>query len=332
MRTVVFREHGEPADVLSVIEAEPTDPLPGEVRVRLTARPINPSDLLWIRGRYGRAARFGPLAPGAPPVAPVGFEGAGVVDKAGADVDLRPGSRVAVSADGTWRKYLNVSVADVIEIPDCLSDDLACQMTVNPMTANLLLDDLGLAAGDVLLQTAATSTVGRMITALARRRDIRCVGLVRRRHDRPAPSDDDSVEVLADPPERAREQIAVFAGVGGVTAALDAVGGATGRLALDCVRDGGRMIVYGMLSGSDIAVPPDSLVFHGINLEGFWLPERMKTMTSEEIGELVRTVTDQLTHHHLDAPVAGRHDLADVGNAVRHAESRAGTGKILLVG
>ncbi|MGW9206125.1 zinc-dependent alcohol dehydrogenase family protein [Embleya sp. NPDC055664] len=332
MRTVVFREHGEPADVLSVTDIAPTDPLPGEVRVRLTARPINPSDLLWIRGRYGRAARFGPLAPGCPPAAPVGFEGAGVVDKAAPDVHLRPGSRVAVSADGTWREYLNVPVADVIEIPDCLPDDLACQMTVNPMTANLLLDDLDLAAGDVLLHTAATSTVGRMITALARRRGIRCVGVIRRRHRGLTPSDDDSAEVLADPPERAREQIAIFAGAGGVTAALDAVGGATGRLALDCVRNGGRMTVYGMLSGSDIALPPDSLVFRGVTLDGFWLPERLKAMLPEEVGELVRTVTDQLAHHHLDAPVAGRHDLADVGNAARNAESRTGTGKILLVG
>jgi NADPH:quinone reductase-like Zn-dependent oxidoreductase len=332
MRSVVFFRHGEPADVLSVIETAMIEPGPGEVRVRLTARPVNPSDLLSIRGHYGRPARFRPPSLGAPPAALVGFEGAGVVDKAAADVHLRPGDRVAVSADGTWQEYLNVPITDVIEIPDTLPDELACQMTVNPMTANLLLDDLALAAGDVLLQTAAASTVGRMITALARRRGIRCVGLIRRRHRRPTPSGEDWAEILAEPPERAREQIEAFAGAPGVAAAVDAVGGDTGRLAWDCVRDGGRMIVYGMLSGSAIAVPPDSLVFHGVTLDGFWLPERLKAMTPGEVDELVRTVTDQLTRHHLDAPVAGRHDLADVKNAVRRAESAVGEGKVLLVG
>ena len=50
------------------------EPGPGEVRVRMIASPINPSDLLVVRGRYGVLPRL-PATPG--------FEGVGVVDKAG---------------------------------------------------------------------------------------------------------------------------------------------------------------------------------------------------------------------------------------------------------
>ncbi|MFE9408780.1 zinc-dependent alcohol dehydrogenase family protein [Streptomyces sp. NPDC006704] len=330
MRSVVFTPYGEPADVLTVTETPMTDPGAGEVRVRLTARPINPSDLLLIRGHYGRPAGLRPPTPGEPATALVGFEGAGVVDKAAAGVGLRPGDRVAVSADGTWQEYLNVPAADVVEIPDSLPDDLACQLTINPMTANLLLDGLGLVAGDVLLQTASASAVGRMITTLARQRGIRCAGLVRRPH--PAPPDNDSAQIVADPSDSAREQLAEFAGAPGIAAAIDAVGGATGRLALDCLREGGRMTVYGMLSGSPIPVLPDALVFRGITLDGFWLPERLKGMLPEQIADLTRTVTEQLTSRQLNAPVAARYDLADIKEAVRRAESGPGGGKILLVG
>ncbi|MFD7536313.1 zinc-dependent alcohol dehydrogenase family protein [Streptomyces sp. NPDC058961] len=308
-----------------------SEPGPGEVRIRMTARPINPSDLLLIRGRYGRPARFGPLFPGAPPTAPVGFEGAGVVDKAAPGIQMEPGSRVAVSADGTWQEYVNVPVTDIIEIPDSLPDDLACQMTVNPLTANLLLDDLGLTAGDVLLQTAAASAVGKMITALARQRGIRCAGLVRRHHRSSSPPDDDVREIVADPPQRAREQMERFAGDCGVAAALDAVGGVTGRLALNCVRDGGRMTVYGMLSGSPIPVSPDALVFRGITLAGFWLPQRLKAMSPAAVDDLIRTVTGQLTRRELAAPVAGRHELDDIKAAVQHSEADTSRGKVLLV-
>lgn len=332
MRSVVFSGYGEPADVLTVAEVPRAEPGPGEVRVRITARPVNPSDLLLVRGRYGRAAHFRPGRGGGPATAVVGFEGAGTVDRPAPGVRMEPGARVAVSATGTWQEYLNVPAGDLIEIPDTLTDDLACQMTINPMTANLLLDDLGLTEGEVLLQSAAASSVGRMITALARRRGIRCVGLVRRAHPGPNPPDPDAVEVLADPPGRARERIAAFSGAEGVSAAIDAVGGATGQLALACLRDGGRMIVYGMLSGTPIPLSPDLPVFHGVTVEGFWLPERLARMAPEETGALARRVADQLTCRHLDVSVARQYDLADVRSAVLHSEAGPGGGKTLLMG
>ncbi|MFH8562540.1 zinc-dependent alcohol dehydrogenase family protein [Streptomyces sp. NPDC017988] len=332
MRSVVFARYGAPADVLTVTETSKSEPAAGEVRVRVTARPINPSDLLLVQGRYGRAARFCPVRRGGPPVALVGFEGAGVLDKAAPDVHLQPGTRVAVSALGTWQEYLNVPLGDVTEVPDDMPDKLACQMTINPMTANLLLDDLALRGGDVLLQSAATSAVGRMITSLARRRGIRCAGLIRRPHPDSNPPDPDVLHVLAEPSRRARERIAEFAGAQGVAAAIDAVGGAAGRLMLDCLRDGGRMVVYGMLSGTAIPLPSELLVFRGISVDGFWLPERLARMFPEEAGELSRRVADQLTNRHLNAPVAKSYDLADVKKAVQHCENSPGGGKTLLVG
>ena len=53
MKAIRFDQFGEPEQVLRVQEVP--DPIPGknEVLVRMIASPINPSDLLVVRGRYG---------------------------------------------------------------------------------------------------------------------------------------------------------------------------------------------------------------------------------------------------------------------------------------
>src|SRR3954454_19336831 len=100
MKAAVFESFGEPAQVLSVREVPEPEPGPGEVRVRMIASPINPSDLLVVRGRYGVLPRL-PATPG--------FEGVGVVDKVGPGLLGRmvDGKRVAAinSGGGNWAEY-----------------------------------------------------------------------------------------------------------------------------------------------------------------------------------------------------------------------------------
>ncbi|MDP9375575.1 MAG: hypothetical protein M3Q65_24635 [Chloroflexota bacterium] len=54
MKAARFHRFGEPAEVLAVEELPDPTPDPGEVLVRLTARAIHPSDLMNVRGVYGR--------------------------------------------------------------------------------------------------------------------------------------------------------------------------------------------------------------------------------------------------------------------------------------
>src|SRR5438128_12264779 len=98
MRSVRFDRFGEPADVLLVHEA----PLPsvgqGEVLVRIRARPINPPDLLTVRGFYGTL----PQLPATP-----GYAGVGLIEAAGPDVTgAQTGQRVSVRPPGTWQPLL----------------------------------------------------------------------------------------------------------------------------------------------------------------------------------------------------------------------------------
>src|SRR5688500_16050142 len=97
MRAVVFESFGEPADVLRARDRPEPQPKAGEVRVRMLASPVNPSDLMTVRGVYGQL----PTLPATP-----GYEGVGVVEAAGGGLigKFLVGKRVAVlnRAGGNW--------------------------------------------------------------------------------------------------------------------------------------------------------------------------------------------------------------------------------------
>ena len=48
MKAIRFAQYGEPAKVLTVQECPLPEPGKGEVRVRILASPVNPSDLLFV--------------------------------------------------------------------------------------------------------------------------------------------------------------------------------------------------------------------------------------------------------------------------------------------
>ena len=106
---------GEPAEVLRVEELETPVPEPGQVRVRMLASPVNPSDVMTIRGTYGRRPSL-PFTPG--------YEGVGVVEESGGGLlgALRRNKRVVVlnSITGNWAEQAVVPARQVIPLPASL--------------------------------------------------------------------------------------------------------------------------------------------------------------------------------------------------------------------
>src|SRR5437660_118043 len=134
MKAVVFEQFGDPAEVLHVREMAVPEPGPGQVRVRMIASPINPSDLLIVRGQYGRR----PALPATP-----GFEGVGVVEAAGPGLlgRLRMGHRVAVinGVTGNWQEQAVVPARQVVPVPAAVTDEQAATFFVNPASALVMV-------------------------------------------------------------------------------------------------------------------------------------------------------------------------------------------------
>ncbi|MFH9658919.1 zinc-dependent alcohol dehydrogenase family protein [Streptomyces sp. NPDC017248] len=336
MRALVFQGYGDPARVLRLVRLPRPEPGPGQVRVRLAARPVNPSDLLFVQGAYGREAAFTvrtDAGAGGGGWAVAGFEGAGTVDALGpGTTGPAPGTRVAVSATGTWQEHVCVPADAVVPVADGLPTEAACQFTVNPFTAVLLVREVALGPGDLLLLTAGGSAVSRMMIHLARERGIRCLPVVRRPGQARELARSGAEPVLTGSAGALAAAVADVAGRQRVDAVLDAVGGDLGGAALRCLRPGGRFVSYGMLSGDPLPVSPDDLVFHQVRVRGFWLPTSVDRLDEQALGRLTREVGDALARGLPGLDVAARHDLADFPAAVENARRSGRDGKVVLTG
>src|SRR5579871_391574 len=98
MRALELRSRNGSLPLPTLVEKERPKPRDGEVLVRVSAAPINPNDLLFLRDRYEVRKKL--------PVVP-GFEGAGTVVEPGRGWLARSfvGRRVAFAVgegDGSW--------------------------------------------------------------------------------------------------------------------------------------------------------------------------------------------------------------------------------------
>jgi NADPH:quinone reductase-like Zn-dependent oxidoreductase len=326
MKAIVFDQFGEPADVLQLKEVPDPEPGPGQVRVRMIASPVNPSDLMFIRGRY----TIRPALPATP-----GFEGVGVVDKSGGGLigKFALGKRVTVinSAGGNWAEYAVIPARQARPVPDDIPDEQVASSFVNPASALAMVRHvLRVPRGEYLLQSAAGSELGKMLIRLCRDDGIRTINVVRRREaiDELKPLGGDVVLSTADGP--LEEQVRKVTGGAMVRYALDPVGGDTGTQVFESLGDDARMIVYGTLSGEPIRIDPRRMIAGKRSVEGFWLGHWMRQQSIPFSLLLFREIARQIRAGALATEVGSMFAPEAIGDAVRQAEAQGRRGKVLL--
>jgi NADPH:quinone reductase-like Zn-dependent oxidoreductase len=112
--------------------------------------------------------------------------------------------------------------------------------------------------------------------------------------------------------------------------AIDAVGGETGSEALRSLGRGGRMLLYGTLSGEPIRIDPRVLLVGQKRVEGFWLSEWARDQRALTLFLLFRRIGRLLREGVLTSEVGATYPLEQVREAVRQAEKPARQGKVLL--
>lgn len=342
MRALVAEKVGEPADVLRLESRPVPTPKVGQALIRVKATPIHASDLHVLRGRYGFAPDF--------PTVGGHMECVGRIESLGPDTEgLETGERVVVSAvpavpgphvAGTWQEYLVADTQRLLPVPGHLSDSSACQLAVNPLTALLLVTrELDVQPGEWLLQTAAGSTVGRLVIQLSRHLGIRTINVVRRRAAVEEIKALGGDEVICTEDEDLLQRVAEVAGPAGVRKAIDCVAGPVGAQVSQALAPGGEVVVYGALSthrqtdpaALTIPLQARSVIYETKAVRGFWLNRWFGTASPDDALRALSTVRSLVADEVLSIPQGQPFPLERFTEAISLAETPAHGTKPLFV-
>lgn len=275
-KALVVESYGDPekdpTSGLNLADLPVPSPGAGEVLVRISLRPINPADVFSLLGFYQG------FQPESLPAVP-GLEGVGVVESNGAGATrFQPGQRVVAVpwptkvGNGTWQQFVAVPESSLQAVPDSVSDDAAAQFLVNPVTVYGFLEVLKVPQGEYLLQNGANSVLGKQLIALAHKRGIKTINIVRdlAKHEKEL-KDLGADEVLSSITDDVPARVKEITGGKGAYGAVDPVGGPFAEKITASIRDSGTLIVYSAMGGLTTNVGIPDLLYRDVRVRGFWL-------------------------------------------------------------
>jgi NADPH:quinone reductase len=324
MRAVALKAFDGRPESMSVVKKPVPRPGLDEVLVRVAAAPINPSDVLFVRGRHGRQGQM--------PVTP-GMECSGVVvDSGGVLGSLLMGRRVACLASGetgSWAEYVTANVTYCVPLRGHVSDEQGATSIVIPLTAWALVQSLKKGRHRAAAQTAAAGSLAQVVRKLAEREGIGLVNIVRRPEQVRALHAAGAEHVLNSSDAGFDAECArLFASLK-VSVAFDAVAGEMTNRLLRALPRGGKVTVFGSLSDQPCQIDPDQLIFDHKEVDGFWLSDWFPT--GFQGGQSPLLLLSSVFEQGRGSSVKGAFPLEQIREAAAAAAEGLSGGKVLLV-
>jgi NADPH2:quinone reductase len=320
-KAVEIRRTGGP-EVLELVERDAGPPGPGQARIRVGAAGVNFIDVYFRTGLYPRPLPF-----------VAGLEGAGRVEAIGSGVHgLAAGDRVAwASAPGSYAETLVAPVAQLVRVPDAISDEVAAAAMLQGMTAHYLVHGLREPRpGEWALVHAASGGTGLLLVQMLKRAGLRVVATCSTEPKAALASEAGADRVVRYTKEDFAAAAREASGGRGVDVVYDGVGRATFDGSLAALRPRGLLALFGQSSGP---VPPFDL--QRLNAGGSLVVTRPSlahfTATREELELRAGAVLGAVAGGWLAVRIGARFPLARAADAQRALEARETMGKLLLV-
>jgi NADPH:quinone reductase-like Zn-dependent oxidoreductase len=297
MQALQLNGHGEPADVVSLVELPDVGmPGPDEVVIDVEAAPVQPTDLLIINGTYG-------VQPATPHV--LGVEGVGRVTAVGRNVaHLAVGDRTLIPPfTPAWVSRVKTSAPWLRALPDGCVEQLS-MLGMNPLTSYVLLTEfVQLQPGDWVVQNAANSSVGRAVIPIAKSLGVKTINVVRRAELVEELTALGADVVLVDGPDLSR-RITDATGQT-IKLALDGVGGSGTEDLLKAMPLYGNLVVWSGMNGPFTASGP-RLLFLGQSIHGFWIYNWLQEQANlDKLVVIFEKLTPLVADGTISTPIAG---------------------------
>jgi NADPH:quinone reductase len=321
MKAVMMSRAGGP-EVLEYVERPDPVPGKGQALVEIAAAGVNFMDtgvrrgLAWAKG---------------PDPKILGVEGAGRVLALGEGISgIRLGQRVAwVYAPGSYAERAAIPVTSLVPVPDEIDDRTAAAVMMQGLTASHFATDFyPVQTGDIALVHAAAGGLGLLLTQIIKLRGGHVIGRVSSVAKTAIAREAGADHVIVDTEGRFAEEVVRLSGGEGVHVVYDGSGPKTFQGSLDALRRSGTFCWYGpVLGGSgplDIMSLPKSIkIGYATFFDHIHTPELLRARSAR--------LFDWIVDGKLKIRIGGEYPLADAARAHADMESRATTGKLLLI-
>lgn len=320
MRALLFDRFGGP-EVLDWREVDDPALGPSDALVRIEAAGLNFADVYRRRGVWRPA--------GDPPWVN-GYEGAGVVDRLGAEAEaagFKVGDRVGFAdSPHANAELVAVPTDKLIPLSTAISTETAAAVLLQGLTAHYLAKDSHtIRSGEWVVIHAAGGGVGLLLVQIAKKLGAKVIGLASSNAKRGAAQCAGADQVLG-----YDEWVASVREItgGGADVVYDSIGSTLGE-SLEALRVGGNAVFFGMAGGDPAQVDPSVLMERSLSLTGgdLWNVLLSRDERRRRAAELFSWIEEGS----VEVTIADRFPLARGADAHRLLESRSVAGKILLL-
>jgi len=281
MRAAYYERNGTAREVLRVDEVETPRAGPGEVRVKLAASGVNPSD---VKSRQGSTRKIA-----FPRVIPHS-DGAGIIDETGDGVPKsRIGERVWVwngqwkRAFGTAAEFIVVPTGQAVTLPGNASFEAGACLGIPAMTAIHAVTVADVSKGMALLVSGGAGAVSQYVIQFAKAKGATVIATVSSPEKAKAAREAGADHTIDYKRENVGERVMEITGKRGVDAAIEMDLSANAKLIPAVLRPKGSVIVYG--TGPEAALPAAFCLVNSIRLRFFLVyeldaPERERVVAA----------------------------------------------------
>ena len=319
MKAIRFHAYGGP-EVLHLEEIPVPEIQPDEVLVRVHAAGVNFLDTYQRTGLYKTPLPFVP-----------GMEGAGIVEKAGTNTRLRPGTRVAwAQHPGAYAQFVAVPVWKVAVLPDEVDEISGAAALLQGMTAQYLCETTySVQTGDLALVHAGAGGVGLLLIQLLKEKGATVYTTVSTEEKAALARKAGAHEAIVYTQADFVDAVKKFTEGKGVHVVYDSVGKTTYEGSLNVLRPLGMLVLFGQSSG---AVPPiDPLLLSQKGSLFLTRPSLAHYVAdAASFNHRATKVLNWVAEKTLKLRIDRIYPLAEVGQAQRDLESRSTTGKLVI--
>ena len=321
MKAAQITEFGGP-DVMKYVDVADPTPGEGEAVVKIEAAGVNFTDV------YSRQG----VNPGPPLPRIIGVEGAGVVQSVGPGVtEVQVGDAVTYcTAPGTYAELAIVPAWRLIKRPSGVDAKAGAAAILQGMTAHYLCHSTyPVQKGDRVIVHAGAGGMGLLLTQMIKRLGGYVFSTVSTEDKAELSKGAGADHVILYTKQDFAEEIKKATDGEGVNAVYDGVGKTTFNQSIASLGRRGHMVLYGAASGAPDPISPSILGSGSLSLTRPGLGDY--TVNRAELEERAADVLGWVNSGELKLKISEEFPLSDAPEAHRRLESRATTGKLLLI-